>query len=471
MASRRDQLHSYQFMMQRVISSIMLHETDPEQTPLRRGVGAAVGGVMIAALVAGGLGVFGVISGSIGDRWRTDGAIVIERETGARYVFREGTLHPVLNLASARLVSGAPDPGPHRVPGKSLTGMPRGVTIGIPGAPDSLPPPGRVVGAPWTMCSVLGRDTAGGSVTITALRLGDPVPGGTPFADRGMLVRDSEHGTRYLIWGRHRYRLAGDADRVIRSLYGFQRQVVDAGTAWLNGLPAGADLAPIEVDAWGEPSAALSGHRVGDVVYHPVAGGEQHYLVRQDGLAHLTELQMLLLRGEYAVEPVEIPAAVAGEAPTSDALAPPTGEAAPPPAAPELIALPADGRVTLCAQTSDARAPPLVTLGGDLAAGAAGAIPTSGESPEGTRLADLVLAPPGRIAVVRALPSQTAGTGAFNLVTDVGLRFPVPSEEVLTMLGYSEAIAVDMPAALVQRIPAGPTLDPAAARQPAPVSG
>jgi hypothetical protein len=61
------------------------------------------------------------------------------------------------------------------------------------------------------------------------------------------------------------------------------------------------------------------------------------------------------------------------------------------------------------------------------------------------------------------VPSDASDVGTLALVTDVGLRFPVPSAEVLTQLGYSAASVVTMPAALVARIPEGPTLDPAAA--------
>lgn len=37
MPTRRDQLQAYQFMMQRVTSALIVHETDPELTPLRGG--------------------------------------------------------------------------------------------------------------------------------------------------------------------------------------------------------------------------------------------------------------------------------------------------------------------------------------------------------------------------------------------------------------------------------------------------
>lgn len=482
MASRRDQLHSYQFMMQRVISSVMVHEPDPEQTPLRRGTGAAFAGVMLAALVAIGFGVYGVISGNQANRWQTEGAVIIERETGAQYVYQGGVLQPVLNYTSARLISqslpapppqagllgiggGVPTSQPQRVASRNLAGIPRAVPVGIPNAPDSLPPAERVVGAPWTMCSVLGRDPAGEPVTETTLLVGAEAPGGEPLGQRALLVVDAEEGTRYLLWHSHRYRITGsDPDQVIRSLYGATPETADVGAAWLNAIPSGPDIGPVGLSGVGVPSPAVAGRRVGDVVFHPVAGGEQYYLVRQDGLAPVTELQVLLLRGRYGIDPEEIPAAEANAAPASDALAPADGGSAPPETPPEVLPAPVDGQLTLCAETTDARAPPLLYVGGDLAAESA--LPTAGRSQAGTRLVDAVVVPPGRIAVVRAVPSEASPIGAYYLVSDLGLRFPVPSPEVLGMLGYLPTHAVDMPAALVQRLPEGPTLTPEAARQP-----
>ena len=78
--------------------------------------------------------------------------------------------------------------------------------------------------------------------------------------------------------------------------------------------------------------------------------------------------------------------------------------------------------------------------------------------------------PAGRIAVVReAAGSDGTGTGTY-LVTDLGIRYAVASDAVLTLLGYDPRQAVVVPESLLTRIPAGPSLDPAAASQPAKIS-
>src|SRR3954462_1333776 len=131
MATRRDQLHSYQFMTQRVISAFVMRETDPAQSPLRRGIGALFGGLMVAILIAAGFGVYGIITKNGTDTWKSDGSVVVEQETGASFVYLNGKLNPTLNFASAKLAAGRPNPVVYRVGAGSLAEVPRGVTIGI----------------------------------------------------------------------------------------------------------------------------------------------------------------------------------------------------------------------------------------------------------------------------------------------------------------------------------------------------
>jgi hypothetical protein len=113
----------------------------------------------------------------------------------------------------------------------------------------------------------------------------------------------------------------------------------------------------------------------------------------------------------------------------------------------------------------DARAEPAVAVVGrapELTSG----IPTRGALASGTSLADRVWVPAGKIALVRAMPSATATSGAANIVTDLGMRYPVPTEQALRALALPVQKVVDLPAGLVNRIPPGPTLDPEAARRP-----
>ena len=70
MATRRDQLQSYQFLTQRVISAFVMRETDPPQSPLRRGIGAVFAGVMVAVIVGAVFGVYGLLTKVGSNNWK-----------------------------------------------------------------------------------------------------------------------------------------------------------------------------------------------------------------------------------------------------------------------------------------------------------------------------------------------------------------------------------------------------------------
>jgi hypothetical protein len=107
---------------------------------------------------------------------------------------------------------------------------------------------------------------------------------------------------------------------------------------------------------------------------------------------------------------------------------------------------------------------PAIRVGGRLASGSG--LLTSRYSEDGVRLADRVQLAPGSAALVRAMSSPEAASGSLHLVTDQGIRYGLAGAAVATMLGYDPGQAVPLPASLLDRLPAGPALDPIAARRP-----
>lgn len=465
MATRRDQLQSYQFMTQRVISAFVMRETDPAQSPLRRGVGAVFGGLMVAILVAAGFGIYGLLNKIGSSKWKTEGAVVIEKETGASFVYVGGVLYPTLNYASAMLAAGRPNPVVFPVAGNSLGGVPRGNTIGIPGAPNSLPAVAKRVGMPWSVCAMPGTGGSGQANSTVGLAVSEAPTGAVKLTDEGLLVTDSKLGLTYLVWHGRRHRVQ-DAKRIVPALFGAVNPA-KAGTAWLNAIPAGAGIENVQVNQRGDASAAVPGRRVGDVLVAQTGSGPQPYLVFNDGLAPITALQQAILSIEKPVEPVTVTVGEVTSAPRSNRLRPPAGYAQPPNSPPKLVNPGVGDQV--CAVTADAKSNPTLMVGGKVA-GLDTAPRTSSSTASGVSLADRVLVPAGRIAVVRGMGSPTAESGPYYVVTDLGIKYPVPSAAVLPWLGYPPELAVDVPASLVSRIPSGPTLDPAEATKPAAIT-
>ena len=93
MASRRDQVQSYQFFVQRMTSALVAREPDPDAAPFRRLGGAGLGGIMIAVLCLAAVGVYGLVRPGGSTSWKDGASVIVEKETGTRYVYRDGQLH------------------------------------------------------------------------------------------------------------------------------------------------------------------------------------------------------------------------------------------------------------------------------------------------------------------------------------------------------------------------------------------
>ncbi|SNR47424.1 type VII secretion protein EccB [Actinoplanes regularis] len=451
MTSRRDQLQSYQFLNQRVISAFVMRETDPAQSPLRRGIGALFGGLMVAILIGAGFGIYGILTKVGTDQWKSDGSVVVERESGASFVYLGGRLNPALNFTSAKLAAGRANPVVYRVAAKALAGTPRGVTIGIPNAPASLPAAGQRVGLPWSMCLVPGANPTG------TLLVGSTGPAGTDLGDKGLLVSTGADDIELVWHGRkHKFR---NAQTTLPALYGAVDPTL-VSTAWLNALPAGTDIAAVQVQNRGARSARVANFVNGQVLAADFGvGNKQFYLVLDNGLLPITALQRALLNASFPAEPTNVPVTVVNNPADAPQLKPAGNADAQPPATPPTLATVAAG-TTACAVTRVAAKAPSITIGG-AAAGLSSAVPTAG-SVGGRALADAIGVPAGMFALVKV-----PGSGGYQLVTDLGVRHAVPDADALGRLGYAATSATEVPTALVNTIPAGVTLDPAAAIKPA----
>lgn len=462
MASRRDQLQSYQFLTQRVLSAFVMRETDPAQSPLRRGIGAVFAGVMIAVMVGAGFGVYGLLTKVGSNNWKTDGAVVIEKETGAPFVYQGGELHPMLNYASALLATGSASRAVFQESANALSRVPRGVMLGIPYAPDSVPDAGHTLGGPWTLCTASATNSTDSTEPATTLALSVAPSGARVLGNQGLLVRDPAIDSTYLIWHGNRFRIAAS---VLPALFGVVTPLA-AGTAWLNGLPLGADIKPIPIAGTGSTSPAAPKYKIGDVLVTQVGtGGLQYWLVFADGLAPITELQKDIVVGQGSPRPIQISVLRASGLPHSSQL--PSAGQIPQPSRPPALAQPASPSDRVCALLKDATSGPVVSLGGTLPLAGT---PTEARTGNGGVLADRVLVPAGHAEVVTAMASSTSAGGGYYLVTDLGIRYSIPNGDVLKMLGYQPSDAVGMPAGLVRLIPSGPTLDPVAAAAPADAS-
>lgn len=456
MISRTDQMHSYQFMVRRILSALVLRETDPMQSPLRRGVGALFASVMLLVIGAAGFGAYGAITGMNGKGWRTEGAVVVEKETGASYVYIAGVLHPTLNYTSALLASDATQPQVFRVARGELVGVRRGQALGIAGAPDSVSAAADLVHTAWSMCAA--PRNSDGSSAVATVYVGSQPSGTRRLGDAGVLAREADDGSVHLLWHGSDH-LVQNPRTLIPAVFGAQQVPFTVTAAWLDTLDRGADLAPLPVSGQGDATRVIpGGHRVGDIVYASTGGGRQYYLLGGDGVTPITTLQALIqLTGTGPAQQVaanQIAAAPQQQAPTS-------GQSAPPRNPPRLAVPPDNASATVCGVLTDWRKPLVLAMGAAVADVLDDGVAT------GAAGADRVAVPAGRDALVVAMTAPTARSGQWNLVADTGLRYPVPAAS-LTALGYQASDAVRVPVELLDTVAAGPTLSATAARRTAP---
>ncbi|RZU53462.1 type VII secretion protein EccB [Krasilnikovia cinnamomea] len=457
MQTKRDQLQAHNFVVGRLRSALLHGDADALETPTRRFSVAAFAGAIVAALIVAGFGAYGFFFPGANTAWREPGTIIVEKETGTRYLYDRAheVLRPVLNHASARLLVGA-DARIRSVSAKSLRGVRHGLPLGIPNAPDALPARNRLTAAPWLVCVTTAAGTAPPSVTLAIGQ--DRGTTATAEPDAAALVADGTD--RYLIWNGRRLRVAGPAAAVALQLD--QVTPVRVTAAWLGVWPDGPDLSPPRIPGRGAPGPTVGGKatRVGQVLQAATGTGPANFwLVLADGLRPLsTTVAGLVLAdpASHSAYPGGDPGATVVSA-AGVAAAPRStagldlGEL--PPRPPRLIDPAGARNQSLCARTGFGPA------GQDLVWADAGALAGGAAPPgaDGAPALDRVAIAGGVGVLARSDPGPQ-----LSLITDVGLRFPL-SADAVAALGYADVPALDVPPSLLSLLPVGPTLDPRAA--------
>ncbi|MEZ0095401.1 type VII secretion protein EccB [Streptacidiphilus sp. EB129] len=145
MASRRNELSAQTFSRRRTVAAFLQPTGGGNEQDAPRPLRAVVPSVIVGVLAVVGFGAYGIIKPAAPLHWTTDNAVIVDQQTTTRYVILKDAkgnpvLHPVLNIASARLLLGAGSTVETVNDSVINNGsVPHGSTIGIPYAPDSLP--------------------------------------------------------------------------------------------------------------------------------------------------------------------------------------------------------------------------------------------------------------------------------------------------------------------------------------------
>jgi len=376
--------------------------------------------------------------------------IVMGQESGALYVRVGDTWHPVLNLASARLIA-ASDANPQPVRESQLDRTKRGPLLGIPGAPQFLGPPLSADESIWTICDpddnaattvVVGRP-AGSSIR----RLG---------TEQVMLVSPGSGSPAYLLYDGRRAVVDLADPAVVRALRLEGRAPHLVSQALLNAVPEAAPIRTPRIPGAGAQAAGLSGFPVGAVLRVTRGDGDEYYVVLPTGVQRIGRIAADLLRFGNSQGAANI-AAVAPDVIRASPIVTTLPVATFPDRAPSDAGMDSSDTTVCVTWAPAARAASghadVAFLTGTGLPVPAGQVPLTLAQADGNGpTLDAVYLPPGHSAYVRA----DGRVGTRYLVTDTGVRFAIHDDDAAHDLGLSAATFAPWP--VLAALPPGPEL-------------
>ncbi len=317
MQTQRDHVHAHTFMVGRLSSALVEGDPTRAEIPGRRAQSGFLIGVILVVLVAGGFAVYGWIVPGGSQAYRQAGAILVEKETGNRYVYIAGALHPTADLTSAMLVQGA-NAQVKLISRNSLKDVPRGVAFSVTGAPPEVPDASALVKGPWLTCLpgsvVPGRPISGLGINLEPNTPSEPLP-----APNFAVVRDPK-GVPYLLANQLKYHVEDEA--VLVALGVGSTAVATAANMWLDWLGDGPTLAPARIADAGQPGPQVGGHTypIGTLFRQRADSGvEQLFVSRKDGIAPMSRTEFLFAAAKNQRSPVDAdPAAIVGAKRSAD---------------------------------------------------------------------------------------------------------------------------------------------------------
>ncbi|WP_338701158.1 type VII secretion protein EccB [Streptomyces sp. Q6] len=325
MASRRDELNAYTFAKRRTLASFLQPSPSGSEEGAPRPLRAVLPGTIVGVVVLAVFGGIGLFSPTAPKGWKTPYAnVIVASKSTTRYVImeagekkgkkRQAQLHPVLNMASAKLLLGDGHQDSVMTVEESVLDsgkIPHGVTVGIPYAPDRLPSAKEAAAAKrWMVCE---RPTSGGEVQQATFVLGKDDRKQTDNTNRltgGELmyvISDDKAKKEYVVDARGtKYALAASDDiekqQLLRALDAANRTPQKVSDEWLATLHNGTAVSFPSVGATANTPSRNNGsldaatNKVGKVlVTENATNGVQYYVVLADRIATVTPFTAQLL--------------------------------------------------------------------------------------------------------------------------------------------------------------------------------
>ncbi len=419
------QVSGHRFLTRRMHHGLVFGDARMIHDPLRTRQRAATLGAVFSLLLTMGAGLLAVL-----DPKPTPGEDepLLRAASGALYVRVGEKVHPVANLASARLVLGEPAE-PADIGDEALATLRHGHPLGIPDAPGLIAAHNPEEGArTWSVCTTPDRVL----VTLGA--------GPAPLAeDEAVVLREvstpTEY-TEYLVTARGRRALPPPDDPA--GLIVRRRMGIDERTpVWQPPAPVLMGIAEREPIAFPVPLPEV------------VRAGEEWWAATAEGARPITELQATMLRDMGAASRAGEQAEMAARPEMPQGLLlPERGARLLDPGETELCSIGAEGGVGRPASGESVRVPAdlPVAAGGLGDPGSAPAEAPSGGARrrgeaevEAEEAAARLMVADSFAAELRGAVAVDAGFG-YHVVTPHGVRHRVDNAEALAALGLPEPI-------------------------------
>ena len=505
MASRRDQLNAYTFAKRRMLAAFLQPSPDGSEEGAPRPLRAILPGIIVGVIVLAVFGAWGMFKPTAPKGWdEPKTKVIVASDSTTRYVVlktgKQVQLHPVLNMASAKLLLDEGQGDVVTVDESVLDNgkIPHGVTIGIPYAPDRLPS-ASVAGSEkrWAVCE---RPSAGGetiqkAALVLASRDMKATEGkGEKLTGGQLLYVAGPDGNRYVVDASGRsYPIGRNDELLLRAVVGSGRQPQKVSKEWLETLHRGDPISFPEItDAVGAAANAPgqldeTTDKVGMVLKASDLNSDQYYVVLPGRVAPVSAFvaQLVLFSkdlaslGQAGQAKEMSPGAIVPGKPFGTEYTWPTQDPQPVNEASGA----AGSRSTVCNVLRDVKAGSGATT---LSTWAGRDFPA--KLPTGSSSAYVT---PGSGQLYRQFQGEATKAGPVFLVTDTGLRYVLQSnadsgtddagigttakdreqaqqeaEQAQIRLGYKDVDPAPIPAAWSEFLPTGPRLSTTAARQP-----
>ncbi|MEV2217910.1 type VII secretion protein EccB [Streptomyces sp. NPDC050997] len=505
MASRRDELNAYTFAKRRTLASFLQPSPTGSEEGAPKPLKALLPGTIVGVVILAVFGGIGMFSPTAPKGWNDpEEHVIVASDSTTRYVVlktgKQKQLHPVLNMASAKLLL---DPGKAdviTVDEKILDSgkPPHGATIGIPYAPDRLPSADEAETAKrWAVCERPGE--GGRAIQKAAFVFAKKEFGKTEGPDKLtggdlMYVVGPDEKTRYVVDAKgmsYQIENTGDTE-LLKALDTQGRAPQRVSQEWLATLRKGDPISIPSIEGTAGATANASGlpeqyDKVGEVIKALNGSRMQYYVVLPGRVAEISEFvaTLLLNSGDLvavgqAGEAQQVsPGAVVESTPFE------TAKNTWPTFKPQTVndgGSATSGRNTVCNVLLSVGGKGKTTLSAWVGTDFPAELPTGSSS-------GYVTAGSGQL--YRQFKGTETSAGGVFLVTDTGLRYALQSnsdsatddqgvgtsakqrqEELQeakiaqTRLGYEKVTPSPVPAEWSTFLPTGPRLSEAAARLP-----